>query len=278
MSVVTTPDALSILGCGWLGRAVARSWRGPVLATTRSGSWGEGEPPMHVTLAAFDATASDALPDPIGPTVLIAYAPGLGGRRGAEAAARRTALYVEGTRRIVAALPASTHVIFVGSTSALPDDDAWLDESCATIPSSERGQTQRAAEAAVLAHPGPAIVLRMGGLYGPGRELDRIYRNRDPNTPRAGSGMAPTNLVHRDDAVAAVLAAAARPEVRGIVHVVADGHTPRRMMYAAIARREHLPGPQWSEPASPLPRGKRASNLRLKLELGVRLRHPDPGA
>lgn len=276
MSGMAAEHALAIVGCGWLGRAVAEAWRGPVLATTRSGDWGEGEAPGHVTMSALDVTA-EPLAVPSAPTVMIAYAPGLGGRGGAEAAARRTALYVEGTRRVVSAVAPSTRVIFIGSTSALPERDAWLDESCAEVPESERGRTQREAEAVVLGYPGPSVVLRMGGLFGPGRELDRIYRNREPEAVRPGSGMAPTNLVHRDDAVAAVVAAVERPEVCGVVHVVADGHAPRRAMYAAIAARTGVAAPLWAEAGTGGVHGKRVSNLRLKLELGVRLRHPWPG-
>jgi len=194
----------------------------------------------------------------------------------------RRALYVNGTRRVLERLAEAPlqRVVWIGSTSALPARDAWLDERCTERPGEERGQVQRDAEQVVAevaeARGVPWWVLRLGGIYGPERELSRIYRRRGAE-PLPGNGMAPTNLVHRDDAVAAVVAAlSAPPHASGIVHVVDDDHVPRRVMYARIADREGWEPLAWAEPAprGAVPRGKRVSNLRLKHELGVRLRHP----
>lgn len=194
----------------------------------------------------------------------------------------RRALYVDGTRRLLDRWPSGRlhRLVWVGSTSALPDRDAWLDEDTAQWPDSERGRVQRQAEQVVIEHASargiPWIVLRLGGLYGPGRELDRIYRRRGDD-PLPGDGMAPTNLIHRRDAVTAVLAALAAPaEIEGIVHGVDDDHTPRRVMYDRIARQQGQPPLRWAQPASPgaVPRGKRVSNRRLKDWLGVRLWAP----
>ncbi|MEM6995344.1 MAG: NAD-dependent epimerase/dehydratase family protein, partial [Myxococcota bacterium] len=265
-------------GTGWLGRALARVLPGPVVACSRHGRWPDAPP--HVRVCALDIT-TDPLPAlPIGAatTVVVAVAVGAGSRRGPEGDAVRRALYVEGTRRLLAALLPGVRTVFVGSTSALPDRDAWLDETCDEPPTTARGRTQRDAEAVVLGQHPHNLVLRMGGLYGPDRELQALYRNRAPDVVRPGDGMAPTNLIHREDAVAALVAAVARPALGGIVHVVADGHAARRHMYDRIAARTGQPAPRWERPpASTRPRGKRVSNLRMKLALGVRLRHPLPG-
>jgi nucleoside-diphosphate-sugar epimerase len=211
---------------------------------------------------------------------VLCYAPG--------GAQDRHALYVAGTDRLLRALGpgALERLVLIGSTSALPDRDAWLDETCDAWPDDERGRVQRLAEAVVVEHATrhaiPWLVLRLGGLYGPGRELDRIYGShgtsrRREGEPLAGDGLSPTNLVHRDDAVAAVLAALAAPsEIRGLIHVVDDDHTPRRIMYARIGTARGAPPVTWAEPmpTPAVPRGKRVSNTRLKAWLGVRLRHP----
>lgn len=276
----TPQTSVAIVGAGWLGQAVARALPGPVLATTRSGQWRDGSRPPNVTVAALDLTTGQSTPAGVlaAEAIVIAVAPGRGARRtDPEAQDARNALYVDGTRALLTAVPTGKRVIFIGSTSALPDHDAWLSESCPDLPETARGRTQRAAEAVVLGYEGRPVVLRMGGLYGPGRELQRLYRNRDPEAPRPGDGMAPTNLVHQLDAVAAVVAAIARPNVRGIVHVVADGHPPRRTMYAQIAAQSGVAAPTWSRPVrDPVPHGKRVSNVRLKLDLGVALQRPWP--
>jgi len=248
----------------------------PVVATTRSGTWGGATTPSHVTLSALDVTdrAADFRCIEAASSVVIAFAPArVSGAPVTDAA--RHALYMEGTRAVVRALPPATRLVFVGSTSALAAHDGWVDETCDAPPQTTRGRAQRAAEAIVLGRAAPSIVLRMGGLIGPGRGLDRLYRSRPQTEPRPGDGMSATNLIHQDDAVAAVVAALTRPNVRGVVHVVADGHVARRTMYREIASRAGVEAPRWAEaPKCAAVHGKRVSNARLKLALGVRLRHP----
>jgi len=193
----------------------------------------------------------------------------------------RRALYVDGARALVEA--AARHrpgrVVYTSSTSALPDVDAWLDETTAQRPTGERGAVQRDAEDVWrdgLAALGiPLTILRLAGLYGPGRELGRLYLRR-PEEPMRGHGHQPTNLVHRDDAVTAVLAAATvTPPVTGVVHVCDDDHRTRREMVDALARRVSGPTPQWeAPPPAGRPVGKRVANERMKQLLGVELRHP----
>lgn len=137
----------------------------------------------------------------------------------------------------------------------------------------------RAAEEAVSA--GAAAlgarcwILRLGGLYGPGRGLGRLYRSA-PDAILEGDGMQATNLIHRDDALAAVLAALQAPlESAGVVHVCDDDHRPRRAMFALLAEARGWPPPRWAEaPWSAEPRGKVVVNRRMKSSLGVVLRHP----
>lgn len=278
------PSPVAIVGAGYLGAAVAAALPAPAIAiaTTRSGRWRTPSPPPGISVHALDVTAEplDASPLQAARAAVICYAPG--------GAQDRDALYVAGTERLLRAWGrgALERLVLVGSTSALPDRDAWLDETCDAWPDDERGRVQRRAEQVVIEHAMhhgiPWLVLRLGGLYGPERGLDRIYGShgtsrRPEGQALAGDGLAPTNLVHRDDATAAVLEALAAPaELEGVVHVVDDEHTPRRTMYARIAAMRGEPAVEWAVPAPTpaVPRGKRVSNARLKAWLGVRLRHP----
>lgn len=205
----------------------------------------------------------------------IAVAPG-------SRTADRRALYVEGTRRLLeqSAGVDWKRIVYVSSTSALPAVDGWVFESDPRRPEAERGQVQREAEDQIIAHGAArgiaTLVLRLGGLYGPGRELGRLYRKRRDG-PLAGDGNAPTNLIHLEDAVQTSRAALLAPaHVGGVVHVVDDDHTPRRVMYDAVAKTQGFAPLEWEHPIHPTaaPVGKRVSNLRMKLELGVRLKHP----
>lgn len=254
--------SVAIVGGGFLGSAVATALPPPVVVATRSGRLRSG--------AAADVVALDVLRAPIeeiastlgrARKLVIAIAPG----RDQD----RRELYVEGTRRVLEADVAWDRIVFVGSTSAIGDHDGWVDETFATPPTSERGLVQRYAEAIALAHPS-TLVLRLGGLYGPGRPIGQFHRRDNAHLP--GDGNVATNLVHLDDAVQAVLAAlAAAPSVRGVVHVCSDDHTPYRTLYARVGADVRYQ--READPSAPAT-GKRVSNLRLKSLLGVRLLHP----
>lgn len=257
--------------------ALARALGPGTLVATRSGQWREGAPPSGVHMHALDLTASTLDLGPLRDcdALHIAVAPG-------DRSADRRALYVEGTRRLLeqSADFGWSRVVYIGSTSALPAVDGWVGEDEARRPDTERGAVQRDAEDVVLAHGRrhgvPATVLRLGGLYGPGRALGRLYRKRREG-PLQGDGNVPTNLIHVDDAVQACVAALRAPaHVGGLIHVVDDDHTTRRAMYDAIARADGQPALRWEREIAPeaAPVGKRVSNLTMKTVLGVRLKHP----
>lgn len=265
---------IAILGAGWLGCALANTLPQPVIATTRDGR----RPPAlapDVDVIALDVARMPPVPASIAGARawVVAIAPG----RDQD----RRALYTGGAQAIVDALPRTlARLVWISSTSALPDVDAELDETCDAWPDEPRGRVQREAESIVLDGCAraqvPAFVLRMGGLYGPGRELERVYAAAGP---LPGDGMTATNLVHRDDAVAAIVAAlSAPPDAAGITHVVDDDHGARRAMFEAVATRIGRAPPEWAAPAGSTVRGKRVANGRMKAVLGVRLRHPRHGA
>jgi nucleoside-diphosphate-sugar epimerase len=111
-----------------------------------------------------------------------------------------------------------------------------------------------------------AIVLRVAGIYGPGRNpLDWIRQGR------VGYSHRYVNLIHVED-LAAVILRSLEDGTPGDTYNVSDG-TPRRwseIMDAAAAR--------WGT-AKPLPAdptaGKRISNRKLLAEFGYTLRYPD---
>jgi nucleoside-diphosphate-sugar epimerase len=273
---------VAVVGAGFLGRPLAGALAaitgssGPVLATTRSGTWPEEHVPANITVRALDVVAAD--PPVIAAalagarSLVVCYAPGR--------AQDRRALYIDGTRKLLAAaaeLPL-TRLVYVSSTSALPDHDAELDDDYPHWPDDPRGRVQREAEALVIEACGardlPWTILRLGGLYGPGRELGRLYRSA-PDAPLPGDGMQPTNLIHRDDAIQAAIAALSLPpDARALVNVVDDDHTPRREIFARLAAERGLPPPTWERPAGAAVIGKRVGNARLKSHLHVTLLHP----
>ena len=287
MSPTSIPWPVAIVGTGWLGRALCHELgrqvgvpgQAGVLATTRSGLWSDGARPPYVELGAWDNIKddADALRELIAGarSLVVAYSSGGGDQD-------RHSVYVDGADKVLEAIDGLglERVVYLSSTSALPSVDAWLDEDCRAWPLTERGKIQREAEEKIAEtlsrRETPWVVLRLAGLYGPGRELGRLYK-RDPERVFSGDGMTPTNLIHRDDAVACILAALALDrDTSCIVHGVDDDHCTRREIFARLAELEGREAPRWeSEPdADALPTGKRVGNRRLKRVLGVQLRHP----
>lgn len=276
LSVAALPVA--VIGVGFLGRPLARALPAPVLALSRSGTWPEGPVPEAIQLHAVDLV--HAQPDEL--ARILAPARSLVICVAAGRAQDRRAVYIDGLGRLLdacAGLPLA-RIVYTSSTSALPDHDGWVDDDCPDPPTGERGQIQRDAERLLRstceARGTPWVILRLAGLYGPGRELFRLYR-ADPDAVQPGDGMQATNLIHRDDAVQACLAALALdPAHSAIINVCDDDHRPRRAMFAALAEAAGQPPPRWqSSPTSSEPHGKRVGNQRMKQLLGLRLLHPE---
>lgn len=281
-----------IAGCGYIGRALACALAcAPHQATfawSRSGTWNpspEEKLPNHAPCSIEAVDLCNAPLQVLRPrlaqtsTLVLSYACGRDG-----SAQDREALYLGVPARILPLLPKHTRVIALSSTSALPDLDLELDESCTLAPQTERGRVQRAAEDQLwaLANQGALelVILRLAGIYGPGRPRTRLY-GRLQSEPRPGDGHVATNLVHRDDVVQAIKSAI---EVSGpihrLFHVCGQDHPSRRTMIDWAHTQQGHPSPRWeAAPGQGPVRGKRVSGQRILTSveqggLGLTLLHP----
>ncbi len=273
-----------VIGCGYLGVRVARLWReaGHAVATlTRSGERamqlaGQGFAPIVGDIAHRDALGK--LPQ--AETVLYA----VGYDRAAGLTHRQ--VYVGGLENTLAALAASQHAealrrfIYISTTGVYAAcDHDWVDEDAACDPNTPGAKAHLEAEQLLMASPfgNRAIVLRMAGLYG----HERIPRRDElaAGRPIAAAVEGFVNLIHVDDAAAAVVAAEGRAAVPRVFNV-ADGNPANRREYLEeIARLANAPPPQFVEPQAEAPptRGsasKRISNRRMRAELSVALQYP----
>jgi len=273
------PSTRLIFGCGYLGARAAALWHeagDAVYAVTRDAKRA-GEFTRHgwrpIVANVLDPQSLRNLPP--ADTVLFAVARG----RGSDVSIER--LYVDGLRNVLAALPAASgRFIYISSTGVYAQDDgSWVDESSPTVPQREGGIASLAAEQLLAADArGPhSIVLRMAGLYGPGRvpRRDDLLAGR----PLADPGDGWLNLIHIDDA-ARVIVAAADSAVTGVVNV-SDGHPVLRPEYQQeVARLLNAPPPKFEPPADSSPKNqrnsgsKRVSNRRLMEALSVVLKYP----
>lgn len=95
-------------------------------------------------------------------------------------------------------------IIFVSSTAVYGNDDGgWIDEAASPPPISATGAVLLETEELLLARAPQTVLLRLSGIYGPGRTrlIDQV-RN---GTAKPSSTAHWTNRIHRDDAAAAIV-------------------------------------------------------------------------
>ncbi len=189
------------------------------------------------------------------------------------------AAYVDTVRRVVTAIrrdcTVPPRVMFVSSTALYGvDDGSWVDASTPASPSTPTAQVLQEAEDTLLEQIPGATILRLGGIYGPGRnrEIDRVRDGieKTSSVPRF------TNRVHRDDAAAAIVHLMTRPEWPESVYLgVDDCPVDHRDVVEFLARSLDLPVPpvEADPDGADQPRGKRCDNSRLR-ESGFAFTYP----
>jgi nucleoside-diphosphate-sugar epimerase len=275
-----------IIGCGYLGERVAHEWLSggdEVYVLTRS-----KERAARFAESGFKPLVGDVLEVnslqgfPQVETILYA----VGFDRTSQHSKRM--VYVEGLRNVLNAVRGRTQrFVYVSSTSVYGQDNAEeVDEFSTVSPSEENGRICRDAEALVWEHfrqateearSGDAIVLRLAGIYGPGRLLAREQQLLRGEL-LSGNPEAWLNLIHVEDGVQAVLAAERHGQTEQTYLVCDDRPLRRREFYQALATRLGAAAPKFAELAVDSPErrqlNKRCMNRRMREELGVELRFP----
>ena len=274
-----------IVGCGDVGVRVARlvqAGGGMVSALVRTGAGAE-------RLRSFDImTVPGDLDDPVSlanlPTAekLVFYlAPPPGG-----------GLHDTRMRNFCAAIGAGqvpAKVVYVSTSGVYGNcGGAWVTEATPVNPQTSRAQRRLDAETVLREWARPlgvmVVILRVTGIYGPGRlPLARLQQGhpvlREAESP-------PTNRIHADDLATVCLAAAAKGE-DGDVFNVSDGQPGTMSQYFNVAADLlGLPRPPQVTMAeaqqvmtplmlSYLTETRRMDNCRMLERLGVKLRYPD---
>ncbi len=146
-----------------------------------------------------------------------------------------------------------------------------VDEETPLQPYSSQGKTLLETEQLYLKSRATVCVLRLGGIYGPGRTLgDRAQRLA--GLELSGTGEETTNHIHRDDIVAAILFCLDHA-LKGVYHLVSDAHPTRKELYSRICALRNLPPPRWKETLSPKGSSYKVSNQKIK-SAGFVFKHP----
>ncbi len=103
-------------------------------------------------------------------------------------------------------------------------------------------------------------VLRLGGLYGPGREHE-IRARKMAGKIFPGSGEQFSNWIHQEDAVRAIDWVLKR-RLGGIYNVCSDDHPTRKSLYEKITAQLQLSSVQWD----PFQEGAHSGNRKVSSE------------
>lgn len=266
-----------IVGCGYLGRRVGRLLHdrgGRVLGTVRTEARAAELPDWGVEPILADVLdpSSIALP----PADRVLYCVGFDRKAGVP----MRSVYVDGLRNVLNRLgDVPGRFVYASSTGVYGQDDGgWVDEDSPAGPRHEAGRVCLEGEQAARAW-GPAIVLRLSGLYGPGRVLRKACLER--GEPIAGDPRKFLNVIHIDDAATAAVAALDGGEPGRTYLVSDDRPVERAEYYGLVAESLGVPPPKFVMPDPGSPEAtreesnKRASNRRMREELRVVLAYPD---
>ena len=266
-----------VVGCGYVGSVFAEG-----LAEEGWDVWGlrrsperlpDSVRPLEADVTRPSSLRAGALPADLD---LLAYAVSADeGREGAYRAA-----YVEGLGNVLAALEEAggmpERILYVSSTAVYGQSDGeWVDEESPTEPPGFRGRILLEGEAEALkAREGTAVV-RLGGIYGPGRTrlVDRVRSGeaRCPSDPPRYS-----NRIHRDDAAGILRHLVDTPSPDRIYLGVDEDPAPICRVLRWLARETGSPEPPRSADDGGGRRrrsNKRCSSRRIR-EAGYSFRYP----
>lgn len=279
---VKDPATVFVVGCGDVGRRVARLWQQRGVPVTGLARQAAGLDESGITPWPADLDEPASLRDlPVKDALVYYFAPPPPrGRADPRMANFLAALAPD-------RLPARIVAI---STSGVYGDrqGARVDESTPPRPGTDRGRRRLDAEDRLRRfgrqYQVPVIILRVGGIYGPGRlPVERLRKQ----VPMVQESEAPiTNRIHADD-LAAVCLAAARRGRADTLYNVSDGNPGNMTDYFnTVADFLGLPRPpvvsreEAERTLSPgmlsyLRESRRLDTTRMREELGVELRYPD---
>ncbi|MEO1592825.1 MAG: SDR family oxidoreductase [Cyanobacteria bacterium J06632_22] len=274
-----TPSAsengVAIIGCGYVGSAVAQCWQAQglsVLATTTRAERVEELRAIATQVAVVRGDEADRLQALLEnqSTVLLCV--------GSKGKASYAETYLHTARTLAEVLPQTQvrQLIYTSTCSVYGQHQgAWVTETTPVAPTTPNGQVIAQTEQTLLSTATAqrqVCILRLGGIYGPGRTLERIY-SRMAGRTRPGQGQAYSNWVHRDDIVGAI-DWSRQSQLSGLYNIVQDEIPTVRELISRVCRRYGLAPVSWdaSQPSNRA-YNVRASNAKIR-NTGYTFQHP----
>ena len=274
-----------IIGCGYIGQRVAKLEQtegSRVSALARSSSSAEALSKMGIEVIMGDLDEPSSMKElSLAGSIAYYFAPppseGLVDTR------------MEGFLSCLNPSSLPERVVLISTTGVYGNcRGEWVTEERHAAPEADRAKRRLSAET-ILSSWGeassvPVIILRVPGIYGPGKLPEKRLRKGLPVLREEDSPF--SNRIHADDLVRTCLAAARRGKGGGIYNI-SDGHpTTMTDYFYKVADHLGMPRPpaisleearrQLSEGMlSYLAESKRLDNRKMKEELGVEPIYPD---
>jgi len=188
-------------------------------------------------------------------------------------------VYVNGLRNLIDALLAQRprRILFTSSTAVYEQNDGgWVDETSPTQPRGFSGRRLLEAEHLLHASPFESVVVRLAGIYGPGRGR-MVSSVRDGTATCTGGPVVYTNRIHRDDCAGVLRHLAGIPDPLPLYLAADNEPADNRTVLRWLAEQLHKSEPP-TRPAGELRPWERASSKRCRndrlIASGYRLLFP----
>ncbi len=266
---------VSILGCGWLGRPLAR-------ALVQQGVRVKGSTTTKEKLEALTREGIEAF------WIQAPLRPGRQKSIGSFFETDTLFLNIPFRRtlpdprfyhdQIVSVIKAVErfrvgHVVFASSTSVYPETRVKATEEMPLVPDNARAGVLKDIEEDLLRNTSfHTTVIRFAGMYDGGqRRIGRFLSGKtDKRNPES-----PVNLIHLEDCVGLSVKVILEEKSRGeIFNACSDGHPSRRELYVKAADVLGIPPPRFQGRSRP--QGKIVSNQKVKDFFQYQFKHPDP--
>ena len=266
-----------IIGCGYVGSAVASCWQkqGHNLTVTTT------TPEKISTLKNIANTAVilqgndyNTLAQLVENQDLILLTLGAKGGKFYEQ------VYLKTAENLVKALqfnPTVKQLIYTSSYGILGNQNGnWTDEKVMPNPANENQQILAKTEQILLNMSNSNIkvfILRLAGIYGKNREILKIFKSW-AGTIRPGNGQEYSNWIHLKDIVRAI-DFVAKKQLPGIYHLGNDTPMKRKDLLDKMCQKYGLDAIKWDlNPQGIRPTNLRLSNQKIK-EAGFTFLHPE---
>lgn len=237
-----------IFGCGYIGMALMQFWSGQMEQTV-IGTTTCQEKQEKLQAQGFEATVADSS-NPLDVAKVVEMADTLVVCIAAKTRGSYQQAYLTTAKNIYDQLKKGAHLkrlIYLSSTSVYGEQNGkQVTETSELNPQSENSQILIETEDLYLtkiARLARVSVLRLSGIYGPGRTYGQRVQFLSKHEPLKGANNF-INAVHQEDIVRAIEWVITH-ELTGLYNVCCDKHLTKRELYNQVTKREGLPPLNW---------------------------------